>query len=208
MTEINRLFSKNDCFSYESDYEFNGIIQRYKEIFGPLAKVPSEYEQDGVLGFNDDFELVVVTNPSSYYSTLEFYSRYETFLKEKIREFPLVQVPEKNPMYETCSINGIDFLSRDLWELAEDEQVFDMPLAGICIDCEPWRNSLTNLSDFMFHMKRIESASLDYPIILSPDGIIIDGYHRICKAIMKGLETIKAVRLSVMPESLQTQAKE
>ena len=47
--------------------------------------------------------------------------------------------------------------------------------------------------------KRVNQCSLEYPIILDEVGQIADGYHRLCKAILEGKETIKAIRLLEMP---------
>ena len=56
-----------------------------------------------------------------------------------------------------------------------------------------------NLSQFIFQCKRVQDCSLNYPIILDDCGQIADGYHRLCKAILEGRETIKAIRLEEMP---------
>ena len=45
----------------------------------------------------------------------------------------------------------------------------------------------------------MQDCSLNYPIILDDCGQIADGYHRLCKAILEGRETIKAIRLEEMP---------
>ena len=55
------------------------------------------------------------------------------------------------------------------------------------------------LYDFIFQCKRVNQCSLEYPIILDEVGQIADGYHRLCKAILEGKETIKAIRLLEMP---------
>ena len=47
--------------------------------------------------------------------------------------------------------------------------------------------------------KLIEQADLDHPIILSADGRVMDGMHRICKAWMCGNKTIKAVQFETDP---------
>ncbi|APC96402.1 hypothetical protein [Francisella frigiditurris] len=41
------------------------------------------------------------------------------------------------------------------------------------------------------HIKLINDANLDYPIILSKDGRVMDGMHRVCKAIILGEKEIK-----------------
>ena len=46
----------------------------------------------------------------------------------------------------------------------------------------------------------MQQVDLSYPIIQAPDGWIMDGYHRIAKAILEGKTTIKAVRLPALPE--------
>ena len=55
------------------------------------------------------------------------------------------------------------------------------------------------LHSFIFQCKRVNQCSLEYPIILDDVGQIADGYHRLCKAILEGKETIKAIRLLEMP---------
>jgi len=77
-------------------------------------------------------------------------------------------------------------------------EVCEMPLAGLDLNTSPWYTG-----DFfytLYHFKRVEAANLKYPILLDPNGTIIDGWHRIAKAILKGDETISFQRLLVMPE--------
>jgi hypothetical protein len=50
------------------------------------------------------------------------------------------------------------------------------------------------------HAKRISGADLFYPIILSAEGHLMDGGHRLAKAWLLGLTEIQAVQFSVDPE--------
>lgn len=50
------------------------------------------------------------------------------------------------------------------------------------------------------HARMIEEADLTYPIIIDHVGRVLDGMHRVCKALNQGLETILAYRLLEMPE--------
>lgn len=50
------------------------------------------------------------------------------------------------------------------------------------------------------HARLIQEAQLEHPIILCPEGRIMDGMHRVCKAWIAGKETIGAIRLDTMPE--------
>ncbi|WP_372368664.1 chromosome partitioning protein ParB [Candidatus Uabimicrobium sp. HlEnr_7] len=49
------------------------------------------------------------------------------------------------------------------------------------------------------HVKRIYEADLSYPIILSVDGVVMDGVHRLAKAFIFGKKKINVVQFEVMP---------
>lgn len=50
------------------------------------------------------------------------------------------------------------------------------------------------------HAGLIQEADLSYPVILSADGRLMDGGHRISKAWLLGMTTIDAVRFTIDPE--------
>ena len=50
------------------------------------------------------------------------------------------------------------------------------------------------------HAKLIQESSLEHPIILSPEGRVMDGMHRVCKAYISGMTTIKARKFDILPE--------
>jgi hypothetical protein len=50
------------------------------------------------------------------------------------------------------------------------------------------------------HARLINESDLAYPFILSSDGRVMDGMHRICKALLMGLDEIEAVRFRHDPE--------
>jgi hypothetical protein len=52
-----------------------------------------------------------------------------------------------------------------------------------------------NLFDFLTHYRLVESAKLKYPVIINSEGQVIDGRHRICKAILKGIKEVDAVQI-------------
>lgn len=80
---------------------------------------------------------------------------------------------------------------------AKEYPVVDMPIW--CIDLSTEAFESAQLKDFIFQCRRVAECTLDYPIILDNKGTIADGYHRVCKAILEGKETIKAIRLLDMP---------
>lgn len=50
------------------------------------------------------------------------------------------------------------------------------------------------------HIKRIQAADLAYPIVLSSDGYVMDGMHRVAKAWLLGHTHISAVQFDRDPE--------
>lgn len=81
---------------------------------------------------------------------------------------------------------------------SKDEESFDLPIKGMNIDYPSL--SANSLCSDIAHIAAVLEADLKYPIILAPTGEIMDGRHRVAKAILKGDETIKAVQLSKWPE--------
>jgi hypothetical protein len=49
------------------------------------------------------------------------------------------------------------------------------------------------------HLERIRIADLELPIILSANGDIMDGLHRLAKAILMHHESIKVIQFSMTP---------
>jgi len=56
-----------------------------------------------------------------------------------------------------------------------------------------------SLRQFVSHIKAVMEADLNCPIILDEEGYVMDGRHRIAKALLEGKETIKYVRFEETP---------
>jgi hypothetical protein len=50
------------------------------------------------------------------------------------------------------------------------------------------------------HFRLIQEVDTEYPIIVGPDGRVMDGMHRIARAILEGRTSILAFRLPAIPE--------
>lgn len=50
------------------------------------------------------------------------------------------------------------------------------------------------------HMRLVQAANLAYPIILCPEGRVMDGMHRVVKALLEGHDFVRAYRLPILPE--------
>lgn len=49
------------------------------------------------------------------------------------------------------------------------------------------------------HWRLIQAVDLSYPIVVDPDGRIMDGMHRVARALLEGRDTIEAKRLAQLP---------
>jgi len=76
-----------------------------------------------------------------------------------------------------------------------------VPLMDIREIDEPWHGDDEQPSwrAMVEHVKLIAEADLAYPIILAADGRVMDGMHRVAKALLQGRETIDAVQFEVDP---------
>lgn len=82
-----------------------------------------------------------------------------------------------------------------LFELSRDFPVMEIPLDHLNVFA---KYDLT-LREMVMHFKAVKNADLKKPIILDEDGEIMDGRHRIMKALLIGAKTIKAVRFDENP---------
>ena len=73
-------------------------------------------------------------------------------------------------------------------------------VAGIReVDEAYWGQPMT-CRDVAEHARLIDESDFEFPIILSSDGRIMDGMHRVLKALMQGRSHIEAVRFETDPE--------
>ena len=90
-----------------------------------------------------------------------------------------------------------------LIELSEGLEIVAVPLEKISeIDESYWFDSedLPSCRSIAEHAKLIEQADLSYPIILCSKMRVMDGMHRVLKALNLGLDTIDAVVFPSDPE--------
>ncbi len=91
-----------------------------------------------------------------------------------------------------------------LWELAEGLPPKKVRLSELNgFDEVRWfggpRNIQPTCRAIAEHARDIHAADLSHPIILSPTGEVLDGWHRICRAFVARLEELDAVQLPKLP---------
>jgi hypothetical protein len=97
---------------------------------------------------------------------------------------------------QMASIGRHSWAVSRLIQLAKDLPVMEIPLDHMAVYYK--YQSLT-LREMVMHMQAVLDADLDYPIILDEDGELMDGRHRIMRAMIDGEKTIKAVRFDENP---------
>lgn len=96
---------------------------------------------------------------------------------------------------------------RDLRAAVAGQPVFDLPLSLIPLrehsfDCP-------DIVEFARHMKHVNDADLEDPVIMDEYGWVMDGRHRIVRALVEGRHNIKCVKLpdGLNPSFYKTDSK-
>lgn len=61
-------------------------------------------------------------------------------------------------------------------------------------------NELPTVRKVVEHARLMSEVDVSHPIILGPDGRVMDGMHRIARALLEGRPIIEAVRFAALPE--------
>jgi hypothetical protein len=91
-----------------------------------------------------------------------------------------------------------------LWELAKGLPVRKVRVSEVDgFDEVHWFGGSLNIRPtcraVAEHARDIYACDLSHPIILSPTGEVLDGWHRICKAFLTGVAELDAVQLPTLP---------
>lgn len=101
-----------------------------------------------------------------------------------------------SPREQMCTLGRHSWSVPRLFELARDLPVMDVPLDHLSLY---YTYEKLTLREMVMHMKAVQAADLERPIILDEDGELMDGRHRLMKAMLQGEVTIKAVRFDDNP---------
>lgn len=98
-----------------------------------------------------------------------------------------------------------------LWRLAANLPVRRLPLSALEPEYEQvyWFGGQTQptVRAVVEHANQIAAADLSHPIILSHTGVVMDGMHRVAKALMLGHDGIDAVQFDHDPDPDQIEPR-
>ena len=102
-----------------------------------------------------------------------------------------------------------------LIELSADLPVFEVEVDSFAeVDTPYWSQpgaGPETVRQIVTHMRFVVDVDTEYPIILGSDGRVMDGMHRLAKALLEGRDTVTAVQFeteiepdyrNVMPDEL------
>jgi hypothetical protein len=101
-----------------------------------------------------------------------------------------------HPHEQLCSIGRHSWSVPRLFELARNLPVMEIPLDHMHLY---YTYEKLTLREMVMHMKAVNAADLERPIILDEDGELMDGRHRLMKAMLLGNAAIRAVRFDENP---------
>lgn len=101
--------------------------------------------------------------------------------------------------------DGFDAWDVDrLIELSKDFPVQEVALSSIWeVDEVYWFDPETDpptVRRVVDHVRLMHEVDVSYPIILGPDYRVMDGMHRVARALLDGRSSIKAVQFDETPE--------
>lgn len=90
-----------------------------------------------------------------------------------------------------------------LWELAKDLPEYAAEVEHfeeLDRDCWFSERKPPTIREVAGHCQRINEADFSKPVIINDNGRLMDGGHRLARALLEGRKTVKAVRFTEMPE--------
>ena len=101
--------------------------------------------------------------------------------------------------------NGLDAWDVDrLIRLSAGLPVIEVPLAAIAeVDTVYWfdgKSEQPTVRKVIEHARLISEVDTSYPVILGPDGRVMDGMHRIARLLLDGQAAVRARKFDVLPE--------
>ena len=119
--------------------------------------------------------------------------------KEISQDIKLIKIENwADPLTQRVSIGNGKYVIAALHTRANKLTPKEMPMEHLNI--YNYKIGDSYVKDFAIHMKAVLDSDLDYPIILDDEGSVMDGRHRIVKALIEGKTHIKFVRFEKTPE--------
>ena len=90
-----------------------------------------------------------------------------------------------------------------LWQRARELPEFDIEVESfqeLDRDCWFGAGRTPTIREVTAHCKRINDVETRFPVVINENGSLMDGGHRLARALLEGEETVRAVQFEEMPE--------
>ncbi len=94
----------------------------------------------------------------------------------------------------------------DLLARATHLPVRETSVSQFNLDVDAWFGEACKptIANVLHHMRVIRDADLSKPILLSAEGHVFDGLHRLAKCVFEGVNTIRYRQFDANPEPFET----
>lgn len=121
----------------------------------------------------------------------------------------------KSPSTHTCTSKaGVKYSVPSLWKAAVGLPVEKVKIEKLThlLKSRMWKDygggkMLALESKDPWHRKKVEKASLRYPILIHPNGWVMDGAHRMVKAVKHGTKEVSVIRFPEDPTEARVEKK-
>jgi hypothetical protein len=113
-------------------------------------------------------------------------------------DYPIVDIKGVAVHENTFTSGKKVWFVANLIDRSKDLVPFDLPLVAVYTGSEVW-DPVSSAFGLAKQMRRVLDVDVSHPVILDHEGFIMDGWHRVARALIDGKSTIKAVRFSETP---------
>lgn len=110
----------------------------------------------------------------------------------------MIKVKKHKWAQDYVSYKGKDFSIAEIIKYSEKTPTTIVPIEAIDHSIDITSGN-TDILEFSEHVNRVIKADMKYPIILAPNGYLLDGRHRLARGLIDKHNTVKVKRLKGMP---------
>jgi hypothetical protein len=120
---------------------------------------------------------------------------------KQVQEYKPVEFNDDINLSDNYYVNreGDQWLTSSLIQQVKEQELipFKLPLQCINTGMDMWDSS--TIYKIAYHVRRAYLSDYKYPVILDETGFIMDGWHRVLRALIEDKEYVMAVRFKKTP---------
>jgi len=121
--------------------------------------------------------------------------------------FALIHEANNIPVEEINPNEIESSLDNECWDDLSGKIIKPREVMDILARSSDWEEVGREYPDLKEHIEKIRNADYSHPILLSPEGILLDGVHRLIKALLEKAQKIPVRKFLQLPESAKHEDK-